>query len=78
MEGEQELVYDLSNDTISNDLERTITLFSTPFFNAKYLTNGFTYGHSYKKANRKPHPKLSNSTSFNDLESNRAILNYLE
>ena len=28
MEGEYELVYDLSNGAISNDLERTLTLFS--------------------------------------------------
>ena len=28
MEGEYELVGDLSNDAISNDLERTLTLFS--------------------------------------------------
>jgi len=28
MEGEQELVCDLSNGAISNDLEQTITLFS--------------------------------------------------
>jgi len=28
MEGEQELVRDLSNGAISNDLERTLTLFS--------------------------------------------------
>ena len=26
------LVYDLSNDAISNDLERTLTLFSKPCF----------------------------------------------
>jgi len=29
MEGEQELVCDLSSDAISNDLEQTLTLFST-------------------------------------------------
>jgi len=28
MEGEQELVYDLSNGAIFNNLERTLTLFS--------------------------------------------------
>jgi len=50
MEGEWELVCDLSNGAISNDLERTLTLFSrkvTPLFDAKYLTNGYRYGHSY-------------------------------
>ena len=32
MEGEQELVCDLSNGAISNDLERTLTLFSESGF----------------------------------------------
>jgi len=31
MEGEQELVCDVSNGAISNDLERTLTLFSTSY-----------------------------------------------
>jgi len=47
MEGEEELVCDLSNGAISNDLERTLTLFPRLFFDAKYLTNGDIYGHSY-------------------------------
>jgi len=41
---------DLSNGAISNDLEvdLTITVFKvTPFFDAKFLTNGYRYGHSY-------------------------------
>ena len=39
MEGEYELVCDLSNGVISNDLEQTLTLFKvTPVFDAKYLT----------------------------------------
>jgi len=49
MEGEYGLVGDLSNGAISNDLERTLTLFSRPhhaLFDAKYLTNGYRYGHS--------------------------------
>ena len=38
---------DLQN---SNDLERTVTLFSmSPLFDAKCLTNGDRYGHSYYK-----------------------------
>jgi len=48
MEGEQELVCDLSNGAISNELERTLTLFSSSHhFDAKYLTNGYRYGNSY-------------------------------
>jgi len=48
MEGEQELVCDLSNGAISNDLERTLTLFSRSHHSdAKYITNGYRYGHSY-------------------------------
>ena len=37
MEGEHKLVCDLSNGAISNDLERTVTLFFqvTPLFDAK-------------------------------------------
>ena len=46
MEGEQELVCDLSNGGISNDLERNLTLFSRSHHSdAKYLTNGYRYGH---------------------------------
>jgi len=43
MEGEQELVCDPSNGAISNDIERTLTLFFkvTPLFDAKYLTNSY-------------------------------------
>jgi len=44
------LVCDLSIGAISNDLERTLTLFSRsgsrlirPFFDAKYITNGYGY-----------------------------------
>jgi len=44
MEGEYELVCDLSNGAISNDLEWTLTLFSRPFFDAEYLQNGCSYG----------------------------------
>jgi len=53
MEGEYELVCDLSNGAISNDLERTLTLYirciqgHTTLYDAKYLTNGYRYGHSY-------------------------------
>ena len=55
MEGEWELVRDLSNGAISNDLERTLTLLSTTpnlvfkvalFFDTEYLTNGYRYGQS--------------------------------
>jgi len=48
MEGEYELVGDLLNGDISNDLERTLTLFSRSHHSdAKYLTKGYRYGHSY-------------------------------
>ena len=42
-------MYDLSNGSVSSDLERTLTLFFkvTPLFVAKYLTNGYRYGQSY-------------------------------
>ena len=46
MEGEWKLVCDLSNGAISNDLERTLTPFSKSHFDAKYLANGYRYGHS--------------------------------
>jgi len=35
-----------------------------PFFDAKYITNGYRYGHSYY---RRRIGNLSNSTIFNDL-----------
>ena len=43
------LVCDLSIGAISNDLERTLTLFfkARPFFDAKYIINGYRYGQSY-------------------------------
>jgi len=48
MEGEYKLVCNLSNSDISNKLERTLTLFSRSHHSdAKYLTNGYRYGHSY-------------------------------
>jgi len=48
MENEYKLVCDLSNGAISNDLERTLTLFSRSHHSdAKYLTNGYIYSHSY-------------------------------
>jgi len=42
-------VCDLSNGAISNDLNRTLTLFQghTIFLDAEYLTNGYRYGHSH-------------------------------
>ena len=42
-------ICDLSNTAISNDLERTVTLFFKviPLCDAKYLTNSYRYCHSY-------------------------------
>ena len=70
MKGEQELVCDLLNGANSNDLERTLTLFSSSHHSDdKHLTNGYRYGYivtiegEYETA-----PKLQNGTNFNDLE----------
>ena len=44
MEDEWKLVCDLSNGAISDDLERTLTLFSRSHHSdAKYLTNNYIY-----------------------------------
>ena len=70
MEGEQELVCDLSDGAISNDLERTLTLFQgRTKFDAKYLTNGYRYGNSYYRleGEQETAPKALNGTTFNDL-----------
>jgi len=41
-------VCDLSNGAISNDLDEHNLVFKvTSLFDAKYLTNGYRYGHSY-------------------------------
>jgi len=48
MEGELELVCDLSNGAISNDLERTLTLFSRSHHSLTLnISNGYRYGNSY-------------------------------
>ena len=49
MDGEYELVCDLSNGAISNDLERNPNLVFkvTPFFDTEYLANGYGYKHIY-------------------------------
>jgi len=49
MECKWELICDLSNGAISNEPRTNPNpVFKvTPFFNAKYLTNGYRYGHSY-------------------------------
>jgi len=51
MESEQELVCDLSNGAISNDLERTPTLFSRSHhfltLNISQTATEYRYGHSY-------------------------------
>jgi len=48
MEGEYELVCDLSNGAISNDLERTLTLFSrSHHFLTLNISQTATYEHGY-------------------------------
>jgi len=65
-----ELVYDLSNGAISNDLEPTLTMFSRSHHSltlniSQTATDSaiVTIEGEYETA-----PKLSNGTSFNDLE----------
>jgi len=43
----------------------------TPVFDAKYLTNGFRYGHGYYRiieGEWETASKLANGTNFNDIE----------
>ena len=69
MEGEYELVCDLSNGAISNDLERTITLFSRSHHSLTLnISNGYRYGHSYYRRRIGNRTHASNGTNFNDLE----------
>jgi len=70
MEGELELVYSLSNGAISNDLERTLTLFSRSHhcltLNMSQTATDtaiVTIEGEYETA-----LKLLNGTDFNDLE----------
>jgi len=61
---------DLSNGAISNDLERTPTLFSRSHHSdAQYPTNARSDARSVTIEDKKETaPKLSNGTSFNDVE----------
>ena len=72
MEDEQELVCDLSNGAISNDLKRTLTLFSRSHHSLTLNisqtatdTVMVTIEGEYKYETV---PKLLNGTNFNDLE----------
>ena len=68
MEGEYELVCDLSNGAISNDLERTLTLFSRSH-NSLTLNISQTATDTAIvtiEGEQKTVPKLSNGTNFND------------
>ena len=68
MEGEQELVCDLSNDAIVNDLERTLTLFSRSHHSdAKSQTVTDTAIVAIE-GEYETVPKLLNGTDFNDNE----------
>jgi len=56
MQSEKELVCDLSNGAISNDLERTLTLFSrSHHFLTLNISQTATDTAIVTKANRKPH-----------------------
>ena len=55
------------NGAISNDLERTLTLFQgQAIFDIKYITNGYRYGHNYYRS--RTAPKLLNGTTVSDIE----------
>jgi len=53
---------------IMNEPEVNPVFNVTPFFDIKYLTNGYRYGHSYYRRRTGKRPKFSNGTSFNDIE----------
>ena len=68
MEGEQELVRDLSNGAISNDLERTLTLFSRShhFLTLNVSQTATDTAIVTIEGEQETAPKLLNGTSFND------------
>jgi len=70
MEGKYELVCDLSNGAISNDPERTLTLFSRPHH---YFTLNISQTATHTaivtvEGEYETAPKLLNDINFNDLE----------
>ena len=70
MEGEQELVCDLSNGAISNDLERTITLFSRSHHSLTLNISQTATDTAIVtiEGEQETASKLSNGTNFNDFE----------
>ena len=65
MEGEYELVGDLSNDAISNDFERTLNLFSKSHHS---LTLNISQTATDTAIVTIEAPKILNGISLNDLE----------
>ena len=65
-EGEQKLVGNVSNGAISNDLERTITLFSRSHHSL--TLNISQTATDTMEGEQETAPKLSNGTNFNKLE----------
>jgi len=70
MEGELELVCDLSNGAISNDLERTVTLLSRSHHSLvlNISQTATDMARVTIEGEQKTAPKLSNGTNFNDFE----------
>ena len=70
MEGEQELVCDLSNDAISNDLEQTQTHISRSRHSVTLNISEMAKDTATVtiEGEQETAPKLLNGTSFNDLE----------
>jgi len=70
MEGELELVCDLSNGAISNDLERTVTLLSRSHHSLVLNISQMATDMARVtiEGEQKTAPKLSNGTNFNDFE----------
>jgi len=70
MEGQYELVCDLSNGAISNYLEETLTLFSRSHHSLTLNISQTATDTAIVtiKCKQETPPKLSNGTSFNDLQ----------
>jgi len=70
MEGEWKLICDLSNGAISNDLERTLTLFSRSHHSLTLNISQTATDTAIVsiEGQYETVPKLLNGTSFNDLE----------
>ena len=67
MADQQKVAYGLSNGAIFNDLN-DLVFKVTPFFEIEYLTNGYDTATVTIEGEQETAPKLSNDTSFNDIE----------